>query len=220
MLLQVRYPAWHITGDLLLRLLLFALLVSGIVFLLRNHVRKYKPIDLLILKKVLTLRSPLMDRLILAITFLGGHKFLIPANLLLIATFIVIKDSHHYILSVLLISLSSLLLMFLFKRLFRRKRPATPLLFAAKGLSFPSGHAMMSVCFYGLLLDILLHSSIYTSFYIPAIILTIMLIFFIGFSRVYLQVHYASDVLAGFIIGTAWLYICLHVLEKFPSLLA
>jgi len=85
-------------------------------------------------------------------TFLGTHQFLIPANLSLIAYFLFIKKHKWYSIKIPAIALSSLGLMFLLKGLFDRDRPLIPLLFEARGLSFPSGHALMSVTFYGLLI--------------------------------------------------------------------
>jgi len=99
------------------------------------------------------------------------------------------------------------------KQLFQRKRPLSPLLKAAKGLSFPSGHAIMAVTFYGLMIYILQHSITIDWLKWFAIILVIALIISIGFSRIYLRVHYASDVAAGFIIGLLWLLISLAVLK-------
>lgn len=103
--------------------------------------------------------------------------------------------------------------MVLLKQLFQRKRPLSPLLKAAKGLSFPSGHAIMAVTFYGLLIYILQHTIDINWLRILSTILIIILIFLIGFSRVYLRVHYASDVLGGFIIGSLWLLISLAVIK-------
>jgi len=103
--------------------------------------------------------------------------------------------------------------MLLLKQLFQRKRPLSPLLKAAKGLSFPSGHAIMAVTFYGLMIYILQHSITIDWLKWFAIILVIALIISIGFSRIYLRVHYASDVAAGFIIGLLWLLISLAVLK-------
>ena len=88
------------------------------------------------------------------------------------------------------------------------------MLFAAKGKSFPSGHAMMSLCFYGFLVHILLQSPAGTGLQIAISTICIALILLIGFSRVYLQVHYATDVLAGFLIGGAWLFLALRVFNK------
>ena len=85
-------------------------------------------------------------------TFLGTHTFLIPANLLITAWFLFVKKRHWYSIKVPAVALSSLLLMLILKLTFRRDRPLDPLLQAAKGFSFPSGHALMSVTFYGLLI--------------------------------------------------------------------
>jgi undecaprenyl-diphosphatase len=103
--------------------------------------------------------------------------------------------------------------MLLLKQLFQRKRPLSPLLKAAKGLSFPSGHAIMAVTFYGLLIYILQHGLTIDWLKWVVTILVIVLIVLIGFSRIYLRVHYASDVAAGFIIGLLWLLISLAVLK-------
>ena len=150
----------------------------------------------------------------LFITFLGKHQFLVPANLLLIFYFLLIQNQNWFSIRILTIALSSLVLMLLLKYLFQRKRPLSPLLKAAKGLSFPSGHAIMSVTFYGTLLYILLHTvDIEWLKYLLTIVL-VLLILLIGYSRVYLRVHYASDVLAGFIIGILWLWISLAVLNQ------
>jgi undecaprenyl-diphosphatase len=115
------------------------------------------------------------------------------------------------------IAISSLVLMLLLKQLFQRKRPLSPLLKAAKGLSFPSGHAIMAVTFYGLLIYILQHSISNDLLKWLVTFFVIVLIVLIGFSRVYLRVHYASDVAAGFIIGLLWLLISLAVLNWLES---
>ena len=149
----------------------------------------------------------------LFITFLGKHQFLIPANLILIFYFVVITKQNWFSIRVITIAISSLVLMLLLKQLFQRKRPLSPLLKAAKGLSFPSGHAIMAVTFYGLLIYILQHTITSDWLKVFFTALLVVLILLIGFSRVYLRVHYASDVTAGFIIGSLWLIISLFVLK-------
>lgn len=149
-----------------------------------------------------------------AFTFLGTHTFLIPANLVLVAYFLFIKKHRWYSIKVPVVALSSLLLMFLLKSIFHRNRPLTPLLEAARGYSFPSGHATMSITFYGLLIFLVWQNE--TSKWIKwtLTILLMLLISFIGISRVYLRVHYASDVLAGFSVGFMWLLLSLWILDK------
>ena len=150
-------------------------------------------------------------------TFLGTHTFLIPANLILISYFLFIKRHRWYSIKVPVVALSSLLLMFILKTIFHRDRPLTPLLEAARGYSFPSGHATMSITFYGLLIYIVWHSIKNTWVKWSLIVLLILLINFIGVSRVYLRVHYASDVLAGFCVGLMWLLLSLWILKKIET---
>ena len=147
-------------------------------------------------------------------TFLGTHLFLIPANLLLIAYFLFIKKHKWYSIKVPAIALSSLGLMFLLKNFFSRERPDIPLLAEAKGLSFPSGHALMSVTFYGLLIYMIFKNVKNKQSKWTLISLLILLIIIIGFSRIYLRVHYASDVLAGYCIGFLWLVFTVWMLNK------
>lgn len=147
-------------------------------------------------------------------TFLGTHQFLIPANLSMIAYFLFFKKHKWYSIKIPAIALSSLGLMFLLKGLFDRERPTVPLLFQAKGLSFPSGHALMSVTFYGLLIYMIFKSVKNPALKWILISLLIILIMIIGSSRVYLRVHYATDVIAGYCIGFLWLVFTVWMLNK------
>ena len=209
--------AWEITtliiGEVLLTLSVFSAIIALIVFSIRKPVKKHKPIDMLIFDKIKPRVSTINNKIMLFITFLGKHQFLIPANLILIFYFLLVKRQTWFSIRVITIAISSLVLMLLLKQLFQRKRPLSPLLKAAKGLSFPSGHAIMAVTFYGLLIYILQHSITIDWLNWLLTILVVVLIFLIGFSRIYLRVHYPSDVAAGFIIGLLWLLISLAVLK-------
>lgn len=103
-------------------------------------------------------------------------------------------------------------LMGLLKNWFERSRPTGEVLTAAGGYSFPSGHAMLSMAFYGFLASLLLSRSSSKWAPLGAISLYI-LVFLIGFSRIYLNVHYLSDVLAGFIFGFICLILSLKGME-------
>jgi membrane-associated phospholipid phosphatase len=209
--------AWEITtliiGEVLLTLAVFSAIIALIVFSIRKPIRKHKPVDMMIFDKIKPRVNSVNNKIMSFITFLGKHQFLIPANLLLIFFFIVIKKQNWFSIRVITIAISSLVLMLLLKQLFQRKRPLSPLLKAAKGLSFPSGHAIMAVTFYGLLIYILQHTieSDWMKWILSTLI--VALIILIGFSRIYLRVHYTSDVLGGFIIGLLWLMISLAVLK-------
>ncbi|MCU7552079.1 phosphatase PAP2 family protein [Chitinophagaceae bacterium LB-8] len=157
------------------------------------------------------------NSIMLGITFLGRHEFLIPANLFLIFYFLVVKKHKWYSIKVPAIALSSLALMFLLKHLFGRERPLTPLLEEAKGMSFPSGHALMSVTFYGLLIYIIWQSVKNKKLRLALTFALILLILLIGFSRIYLRVHYTTDVIAGFCMGFLWLVVSIWVVDQFEK---
>ena len=203
-----------LTIHIVVSLVVFIAIIAGLVFFARKPMRKYKPLDLDIFDRMRNWPNPRRNKFILAVTFLGKHKFLIPANLLLIFYFLWIARQTWLSIRVLAISLSSLVLMLLLKALFGRQRPLAPLLKAAKGLSFPSGHALMSVAFFGTIIYWILHAGFPEWITIVFAVLLTVIILLIGFSRIYLRVHYASDVIAGFLIGLIWLLIALSVVAK------
>ena len=96
----------------------------------------------------------------------------------------------------------------------QRPRPEDFRLIEETGYSFPSGHSMASMAFYGLI--------IYFAFkYVKnknakIIICTILslLVLLIGISRIYLGVHYASDVIAGFVLSIAYLVVYITIVLK------
>jgi membrane-associated phospholipid phosphatase len=92
----------------------------------------------------------------------------------------------------------------LLKNLVQRPRP-DDMLVDASGYSFPSGHSMVAMAFFGLLIWMIWHYDRDRIERRVACPLLCILILGIGFSRVYLGVHYASDVIAGFCASLAWL---------------
>lgn len=105
----------------------------------------------------------------------------------------------------------------LLKRLFRRARPSEHWLTGASGYSFPSGHSMVSMALYGVLAYILLSYPLARRWRWPGILFTGAIILMVGISRIYLGVHYPSDVLAGFAAGGAWATICSAAIRKWNS---
>ncbi len=158
--------------------------------------------------------NPVRTDVMESITFLGTHYFLIPANLVLIAWFLFIRPHRWYSIRVPAIAISSLLLMFGLKDLFARARPLEPLLGPARGYSFPSGHALVSTTFYGLLAYIAWRDLKHPLLRYGIPVLLALLVLAIGLSRIYLRVHYTSDVLAGYSLGIVWLVLSLTVMGR------
>jgi membrane-associated phospholipid phosphatase len=160
--------------------------------------------------------SPGRTTYMLAVSFLGNHQFLIPANLSLVALFLFINNRWEAI-RVAVVALSSLTLMSLLKNLFHRHRPDNPLVNGITNFSFPSGHAFMSVAFYGLL--IWWAATGIKNKWLQAIVISILLLLIItiGFSRIYLRVHYATDVVVGYCIGFVCLSLSLAIINDLQS---
>jgi membrane-associated phospholipid phosphatase len=201
--------------ELIIILILFiaALTIFSLVAYRAFHL-KNEEFDFFVFSKVGLLVTPLTTSFMRFITILGSHYFLIPANLLLVIYFLFIKKHRWYSIKVPVIAIGGLLLMLLLKQFFNRPRPLTPLLEPVSGLSFPSGHSLMSVTFYGLLI-LLAWENIANRFWKWLLVsLLIVLIILIGFSRIYLRLHYFSDVIAGFSAGIIWLTLSIWAIRK------
>ena len=145
------------------------------------------------------------------ITNFGGAIFLI---VLAIILFIVIKNKKIGISIfsnlVIITALNQLL-----KRILQRPRPNEYRIIEETGYSFPSGHSMISMAFYGYLIYLIYKyvKNKYVKW--TSIVLLSILICSIGISRIYLGVHYTSDVLGGFLISISYLVIYISAVNKF-----
>ncbi len=99
------------------------------------------------------------------------------------------------------------------KRVFERLRPLhADGLVSASGFSFPSGHSSGAMVGYGMLAYVALRT-LPRAWHLPSLLLAAALVYGVGCSRILLRVHYASDVLAGFASGGAWLLVCIGIVE-------
>ena len=200
--------------ELIVVLIVFFIALFGFVFIARMIFLDHRQdIDLNVFAFLATRVNNVNTSVMQAFSFLGTHYFLIPANLILVLYFLFIKKHRWYSIKAPVISLSSMLLMFLLKQIFGRERPLMPLMDEARGLSFPSGHAMMSFSFYGLIIYLVWENVANKWIKGTVMFLLLLVILFIGLSRVYLRVHFASDVLAGFCLGFMWLILSLSILN-------
>lgn len=82
-----------------------------------------------------------------------------------------------------------------------------------RGFSFPSGHSFVSITFYGFLIYLVYNSNYKSETKFILISLLLVLILMIGISRIYLGVHYPSDVIGGFVGGLAYLLIFIEIIK-------
>lgn len=204
-----------LSAELIILLSLFICALIGFVLIAyRIFNLQNDQFDFLVFDAVENLVSSPTTKFMQFITFFGNHKFLIPANLLLIVYFLFIKKHRWYSIKVPVIAIGGVLLMFILKQLFNRARPLVPLLEPVQGLSFPSGHALMSMSFYGLLIFLVWENVRNRAWKWILIILLFIFILLVGFSRIYLRLHYFSDVIAGFAAGIIWLSLSIWVLRR------
>jgi undecaprenyl-diphosphatase len=105
------------------------------------------------------------------------------------------------------------LLNYILKAVFERVRPVhDPSFVAGTGWSFPSGHSSGAIVGYGLLSYVLVRL-LPRRWHLPMVVSAAALAFTIGSSRVFVGVHFASDVIAGFLSGGAWLAVCVIAME-------
>jgi undecaprenyl-diphosphatase len=204
-----------LSAELLIILILFVISLFAFVFLIYWIIKENRVgFDNAVFNFIQPSISDINTQIMNSITFLGAHTFLIPANLILIGYFLFIKKHRWYSIKVPVVSLGSLLVMMGLKNIFSRPRPDNPILREVSNFSFPSGHAMLSFTFYGLLIYLIWVNvkNLWWRWSLMALLL--FLIFLIGSSRIYLRYHYATDVLAGFCLGLMWLVISISVITR------
>lgn len=159
-------------------------------------------------------RSPATTGILTFFTFFGSVNFLLPAYILLSLYFIFFKKNNIRSFNIAAVGLSSGLLLQLIKKIFQRHRPPHPLIANVNGFSFPSGHSFSSFTFVGVLIYILWQSDVSKPLKYFGTAILFILATVIAFSRVYLQVHYASDVIAGFCLSFVWLSLSFYILRR------
>lgn len=164
--------------------------------------------DLRIIHGMQSFINPSLTWIMKTFTFMGSGKAVISLLFLMVLLMMWRRKTWEAAFLVMTVAGGALLNKIL-KWIFQRQRPTLHRLIEETGFSFPSGHAMNAMIFYGILGYLLLMFLRSTRRKWLNTMAVSFLIIFIGISRVYLGVHYPSDVLAGFAAGASWLTICI-----------
>ncbi len=193
------------------------ILTCVILFLLlASKVMKSKDmlhIDTIIVSSFEKIKGIFPSELMLVITTIGSIKWLGASVIFLACGLLFVKRDYGATMFILLVPLGGGFINRLLKHLYARERPSIVQYVDGTGYSFPSGHATGSMVLYGCLIYLVVRGTLTLKVkWVLAIIFSILLLF-IGLSRIYFNVHYPSDVLGGYLLGFAWILLCILVFE-------
>jgi membrane-associated phospholipid phosphatase len=160
-------------------------------------------------------RTPSLTSYFKNITVLGERPAYIILCVVLAVYFVIRHKTWKFIIQTVVVLLLASASNMALKLVFGRSRPALEHLVEVSSLSYPSGHAMSAMSFYGFL--IYLAIILIPQRWLKALICIVLslLILSIGTSRIYLGVHFPSDVTAGFVGGIIWITLCVIVFNTF-----
>lgn len=144
------------------------------------------------------------------ITHIGGAKIVFALTVLAIILIKGLKNKLFLLTGV----VGTAGLNVVLKHIIQRERPNINRLIPEKGYSFPSGHSMMSMAFYGMLIFLIFKYVKNTALKWTLIVILTILLSTIGITRIYLGVHYPSDVIGGFLVSLTYLFILTEIYNK------
>lgn len=193
--------------------ILFIIITLIIIFVIGYYIKFYdRPIlfDEDIMEYIHSNITEFGYKTMKSITELGSVTVITILTVIISLYYLKNKEYNKFIL-ILLASLGVAGLNQLLKYIFTRTRPEIYFLIKETGYSFPSGHSMVSMSFYSTLFY--LFSNRYEKYRSIFLALNFTIVSLIGFSRIYLGVHWPTDVLIGFLLGYIW-FICIRKLYK------
>lgn len=163
------------------------------------------------------LEAPWLTTIMKIFTWIGSGYVVAPIALI---GFIILYFVLHYRQQALLlvtVVAGSVIFNSLLKHYFKRERPEIHRILDANGFSFPSGHSMMAFALYAIIAFIAWRNVQTWISRIVLLLFTAFMILIIGISRVYLGVHYPSDIVGGFLVSALWVTIATSVYAYFQN---
>lgn len=170
-------------------------------------------IDKNIYNVVINFKSNTMTKIFKIITSFAGIEFMILAVIIVL----LLKKLKHIRYLIIINLINDVALNNILKFIFKRERPIDLMLIEESGYSFPSGHTMVATAFYGFIIYLINKSNYSKKIKIILTSILTILIILIGISRIYLGVHYATDVIAGYLIAISYLIIFTHFIDKYQK---
>ena len=167
--------------------------------------------DINLFNKIQNLRNPFLNNFMLLITRLGDWETVLITAFSLTAIFLILKKLR-YAITIIISLLIGESFVYIVKNIMKRQGPPLRYFFE-KDFSFPSGHSFIAIIFYGLVFYFVFKSLKYKLLKLLSLFTGAVLIILICFSRIYLGIHWPSDVFAGFASGATLLTAIITFLE-------
>lgn len=188
---------------------------SAMAFLISKH--DILAFDRAIISYVQGFETPALTAIMKVFTFIGsGNAIFVIAIVVMFFLYVVLHHRSELIFFAIVVAVSGKLNEIL-KDVFQRARPDFHRLIEIGGYSFPSGHAMGAMAVYGALAFLLWRHTSTRRGRTILLILSAIMIFMIGISRVYLGVHYPSDILGGYFSSIVWLTIAIWIYQWYKE---
>lgn len=192
-------------------------LVCFILIAVLVKLDKVSTFDRNIIHVVQSAESPVLTILAKGLSFIGSFRMVLGISILTMALLYIGFKKRLELILFLWVGLGSQLLNILMKLWFHRERPDFNRLIDVVGYSFPSGHSMAAFSLYGLIAYLLWWHFPYSHQRIFIILFAVIMTLSIGFSRIYLGVHYPSDVIGGYAASGAWLMLCVSLFKTYQN---
>ncbi|MBT2293629.1 phosphatase PAP2 family protein [Paenibacillus albidus] len=189
----------------------FALVATLVVF------QKVTSFDRSIIDAVQSMETPALTAFAKALSLVGSSRLAIGISLLAMFLLYFLLKHRLELLLFLWVGTGSQVLNTVMKLLFHRERPNINRIIEEVGYSFPSGHSMAAFSLYGALTYLLWRHMRVRNERIVLIVLVVFMTMGIGWSRIYLGVHYPSDVIGGYLASGAWLMLSIGCFEAFRN---
>ena len=186
--------------------ILFILAITIFLLLLLAVILKADSLDKTIYNSIKNLRTSYLNDIVIVITKLGNA---LPVTLICIVYFILKPKEGKYVIACVI---TAFLMNLLLKNIVARTRPNSLWLIKETGFSFPSGHAMASMSLYGMILYFINVNNIQYKKLITTLLSGLIIL--VGLSRVYVGVHFPSDILAGFSLSFSIVLIYCYLYQK------
>ncbi|GAE28197.1 hypothetical protein JCM9140_4406 [Halalkalibacter wakoensis JCM 9140] len=165
-----------------------------------------------IIEFVRQFEHPIVTNGMITLSFIGNTWPVIILSIISLAVIYKLYHNRDEVILFIVVSLGSLGLNQLLKYVFKRERPLNQLVIET-GFSYPSGHSMAALSLYGIITFLFWRHIKDSIWRIMLIVFTVFMILSIGLSRVYLGVHYPSDILGGYLVSGTWLFLTIWIYQ-------